>query len=520
MELVVLAIYEDCLVINKQHRFHIKQTNLPKDFLVPRTGTYWLAKVVSFEEDTRSLHLEVSNTSASKSDYVQSSPVSLKPSRRVVLRGALPQEEASPQEERPPNPSSDPRPTHAANCAPFTLPGEGQSINIRAYLSKLTFSNGSLCCPVSHDGEIVALELCLYPYSHHPWFVLRDRLGKDVLEVTISRKNGRLQAHSDDLGEIGFNQGKKDQSGAVEPGAVSSAARGESTTFLGTRFPLPEATGREVMETVKQNIPFSELSYAAGFVFFRFQYRGTGPDLTAKIHNSVIVPEYKLIERYFSKVIGKKKIAVEIVLNCQQTTYGKVLSAEVVSAMSADIDRIDATVVSEAEKSYCVDHLFSAEDPLVSLEDLLSPVIKTPESRSATKIIELITERRPNTTHALQLSYLAGLHQSQLLPVKVGKERGTKTFLFLVQGKDALFFVLEACNAKLATYIWVCPQISDELSSRPKEVESIIKSFEEKKRLAYRSARDEGFAFIEHQYQDEKADFVDWLQKFNATLEA
>ena len=109
---------------------------------------------------------------------------------------------------------------------------------------------------------------------------------------------------------------------------------------------------------------------------------------------------------------------------------------------------------------------------------------------------------------------MAGRHLAEIQPLKFGREKTAKTFLFVVQGKKSLYLVLEAINDTLATYIWACPDSPSEVALKTREVETLVCSFEENKRRAYRRGNHEDFFWIEHKYQNETEDFLTWQEEF------
>ena len=172
-------------------------------------------------------------------------------------------------------------------------------------------------------------------------------------------------------------------------------------------------------------------------------------------------------------------------------------------------------MIVEAEKKYCVDHLFSKSDKntLQSIEDLLSNAITDSEKLSPSTLIDVIAEKRGDSKHALQLKYLAQQHRGDLQPLRFGKEQSVKSFLFLLMGKQSLYFVLETIDEKLATYLWACPNSDQNLEDKTSEIESLVSSLEKGKRREYSGTDADGFYKIIHEYKNEEDDFLAWQQK-------
>lgn len=264
------------------------------------------------------------------------------------------------------------------------------------------------------------------------------------------------------------------------------------------------------------SLKMSDLEYTHGAVTFQIYVKDVNLKLVATIDNSAIIPEFRYVERYFKKIIGKSSISVNIRLRIKQDQFGKVQEAQFLSAWSPDIEKINPSVITEAQKDYSVDYLFSANEkaPLESVDDLLGEAIKEPEMRSAEALVKAITEKRSDCKHTLQLKYLAGQHLAEIQPLKFGRERAARTFLFVVQGRNSLYLVLEPINDTLATYLWACPDSPSEVAEKTKEVENLVCSFEEKRRRDYRKGEHIGFFRIEHRYKVEEDDFLIWQQEF------
>jgi len=519
---LVFTFCGDQIYINKRRLLLIDRTNLPRDLKKLNKGVYWSAKIIRYDEGQAVLHAEIENYSASKSDFDNAGniPSSLRKIHFASLNGDAIDAALGRTPKRWAPPSTQIHESTWQNKSllqdvPLREENYPLTVNVSADEGKLGAKDGYFFYQYTPPGgEKINLSICRYQPPGHSWpstYLFRHKLGKDTIEVVITLNQGKLEARSSDLEKFAPQEGISTLPKPI-PEEVQDYKHYSRTSLESSQdSPGLDWVEKEEICTVKMK----DLEYAPGAVSFQLHLQGSNKRLQATIYNPAIVPEFKHVERYFSKIIGKSSINAHVKLRIKHDFLGRVSEGLVLSTKSADIDKIDPSVVTEVQKDYCVDHLFAGGERtlLESVDDLLSS-IKNPELKSADALIEAITEKRSDCKHTLQLKYLAGRHLAEVQPLKFGREKTAKTFLFVVRGKNSLYLVLEAINDTLATYIWACPESAAEIALKTKEVENLVCSFEENRRRAYRKGHHEGFFLIEHKYQNENNDFLTWQEEF------
>lgn len=279
-------------------------------------------------------------------------------------------------------------------------------------------------------------------------------------------------------------------------------------------------------EIVKLDIkvPIVNLSYHDGYVTFQTTIDEKYPQITIRVDNYIIRKEFGSISNYLSKALSKQYALFEVLFEKEVDQRGTLHSVRVEKATSKDIERIDSSIIEDVKCEFLVEAIL---DGKVKIKDSHKP--KTPEefiddllgraNGENSPSTEVIMERAfqfKNPKHHLHLKYLASKHKEKVFKLRFSIL--PFAFLFLVEGNQKFFFVLETFHEELATYIWECEKSKEAMKGRFAEIEQLMVAFEETNRQKYLETEAKGFRRIYHKYTNEVDGFNRWRDDFEKVL--
>lgn len=278
--------------------------------------------------------------------------------------------------------------------------------------------------------------------------------------------------------------------------------------------------------TVKLDIkvPIVNLSYHDGYVTFSTKTVDLNKLVPVRVDNPLIRKEFGAVSNYLSKALEIKNALFEVWALKETDQLGRVHSVQIEKATSEDINRIDSSIIEEANCGFLVDSILGSNvkikdsHRLRTPEDLMGELLGKSGAEDAPSA-EVIMERAfkfKAAKHHLQLKYLASKHMKNIFKLRFSIS--PFSFLFLVEGCHKYFFVLEAFNDNLATYVWVCENNPGTLRVKFLEVEQLMSAFEEANRERYLSTKPEGFHRVFHNYTNEIDGFIRWKEGFEEVL--
>jgi hypothetical protein len=520
MKTIIIKIVKDGIFINNQQFVQRKKTNLSEKQISINNENYLVAEILRHDPAHKIIQVKVLNNEGSKEEFYASEPIPYTILRvnffSLDFTSLLSDDNHEKHQKNEAASLNEEVEIYFKNkeireISIDEMPTEGHPVIHQVKPDQVRKKNSYFVYPLIHNGEKELLKMLVYSLASMDTTLstelFQQKLGKDTIDIVLSIENGKLTARSPDLAKAVPSARSIPE---IQSHFVEDVPRNH---YPQINTPPPPLVMEWIEVEERIAVPIVDLGYSFGFVSFEFKFLPTGEKLSVKIPNQVILPEFKYIAKYFCNIIRKETISASVRLSLKKDQYGKIHEGKVLSASSSDITKINHNVVLEAQKVYCVEHLFLIEEKSMSVDDLLGSAIKNQEMRSATSLIDVVIEKRTDCMHTLQLKYLAGEHLGQIQPLIIGREQNARTFLFLIRGQNSLYFVLEPINEKLATYIWTCPANVEEIASKTREIESLVCSLDEKKRLAYRKTKSEGFFSIWHKYSDETDDFLIWQQK-------
>lgn len=264
--------------------------------------------------------------------------------------------------------------------------------------------------------------------------------------------------------------------------------------------------------------PLKKTQFKMGFVELEKKIKGR--EVTIKIFNDNIIPEFDHVKPYFARALGQRKIRVTGKMDID--VNGRVRS----KCRSREIDQINQELISivrkldlrnmilknmelDTDKS-----LFTPEEYFDHCADRsLGKMGRKEDTNLMAEILEIEEIRNKK-----QLHYLSGKLQSKdaglrfTLSPKFG-------FLFYVKGERMDHFILELLNDH-ATYIWSISNRGISLESKFRTIELQIEKIRELGRRKYMvSPIQEDLLFQRLNHADSTSNFIDGFPKWKARLE-
>ncbi len=272
------------------------------------------------------------------------------------------------------------------------------------------------------------------------------------------------------------------------------------------------------------SVRFTDAQFKLGYVGFTKYIKELNSNVSFKIVNDYILPEFDPIKSWFSKIFKAKTFKITASISSSGENISEV------TATSHQIDRINSEFLesikyqrtmslTKAPKFTNPDKtLFTAEDVFNELnsDDPQGNAFKQSEIDILNFLLDNHTIR--NKRH---LEYLSGSKQSAHNKLRFTLHPNFG-FLFLIEGEECYHYVWELLNSH-ATYIWSIPKTDLELKLQYKRIESSINSIRDQGREGYKRAYRENhidndlvFSFIDH--DEITSNFVDGFAKWKHRL--
>lgn len=252
----------------------------------------------------------------------------------------------------------------------------------------------------------------------------------------------------------------------------------------------------------KIKIPIEELEFHYGSVVFKYLISEMSITLEFQVENIEIRPEFEVLKPYFIKTLNTRNISVELKAEFE---YGKLVSQ---LAFSSDIARINKEVIEGVKfqflnyellkklaptgnKILTFDEVQEQEKIYSNAKDLLNDILKNKQYR-----------------HTRHIQYLAEKHENQIMKIRF--VLNPFSFVFLLDGVNNYFIVLETLDTEEATYIWRSPKNKMLLMEEVKQIDNQLSIIKEKGRQAFLENCPENFTRIIHDYSENKKGFIIW----------
>lgn len=296
-----------------------------------------------------------------------------------------------------------------------------------------------------------------------------------------------------------------------------TAFRGKNPAVRHSSNPAPQPV--VVTKELSLRIPFSNLTYEMGSVSFEYAAIHRLPAVKINVPNPCVRPEFKFVVPYLAKVLKREEARFSILLK-KTTLSGVDQSISIERATSPDINRITPELIENVNTKHVLDSVFKRrsslddEDILQPVKDVRSSLSNEDDPRQVLKLILGIRESK----HHKQLQFLSTRHREDIANLRFTTD--PVAFLFLLEGDRRYYFVLEAYDQALATYVWESGKYDGAIQAKLEELQKLMVGFRNSSRLDYRRSNPEGFSFIEHDYSDEIVGFQKWQDNLTKIIGA
>jgi len=277
-------------------------------------------------------------------------------------------------------------------------------------------------------------------------------------------------------------------------------------------FDEPETETAPSSETVsiKERIcvSFDDLDFRYGSISFNYLVKGTGQSLEFEIENEHIRPEFEVLKAYFSKILKKRTVTIDL----QAAFQGENLLSQM--ATSPDLDKINEEIIEIARFRFVARTFFGnakKQPPGMNLMDIdqLQSQDEGMHSlyESGEKLLDDLLKHK-DVIHYRQLRYLAEKHQSNILKIRF--VLNPFSFVFLLSGDEQYHLVLETLDTREATYIWHVGKDRQDLRDQLKRIDQQLSLIRNEGRQAFLESQPMNFSRILHDYYDGQKGFIQW----------
>lgn len=264
--------------------------------------------------------------------------------------------------------------------------------------------------------------------------------------------------------------------------------------------------------TINERIKVSidQLDFRFGTIAFKYKNRRLLAELEFEIENDYIRPEFDVLKPYFSKILGFKKVEIDILVEFENNILVSQL------ATSSHIDSINRELIETVRFTFVEKTFFGNKSSVLSEFDATEDQKDTGGLyQSEQELLEDILKNK-SVKHFRQLQYLATNNVSTIL--KLRYVLNPFAFVFLLSGKNQFHLVLETLDTEEATYIWHLNKDITTLKNNLSRIDKELNSIKNEGRQAYLESRPIDFSRIIHDYSDDNKGFVLWRDQLEEKL--
>lgn len=275
----------------------------------------------------------------------------------------------------------------------------------------------------------------------------------------------------------------------------------QATLFDEAKEEIPTLNNVFTIEK-KIKVPIDELEFHYGSVAFKHPVVEMNTELQFHVENNEIRPEFEALKPYFIKTLKSRTISVDLFAEFEN---GKLISQ---LALSIDLDRINKEVVEGVKFQFLNKGLLKQFSP--KMKNILTFDELQEQDKIYSKAEVLLNEILKNKQykHSQHIQFLADRHKSQVMKIRF--VLNPFSFVFLLEGKQSYFVVLETLDTEEATYIWHTKKNKASLIEEVKQIDNQLSVIREKGRQTFLEKSPENFAKIIHDYSDNKKGFIIW----------
>lgn len=298
----------------------------------------------------------------------------------------------------------------------------------------------------------------------------------------------------------------------------------QNSTFRSDSQYIPYKTELEY----EFSISFKDLTFLLGCVNFKKHIKSIDKEISFKILNQCLLPEFENIKGWFAKKLGVKRIKVVVVITSNDGQITETIASskhiDLITAEHIDSIKYQRILALTKESKIAIPDkaLFTADELFTQIDsgDIEGNVLNQTEE----DILNFFLERN-GVRNKKQLKYLSSRKQSENRKLKYTLYPNFG-FLFIVEGKRSTHFIWELLNSN-ATYVWSIEKLEKDLELQSKRIEDIINTIRvggrEKYKRDYKSNHQDNdliFKYISHEYIDSDSidGFPKWKNKLNEQL--
>ncbi|MCA6441243.1 MAG: hypothetical protein IM598_10560 [Chitinophagaceae bacterium] len=262
--------------------------------------------------------------------------------------------------------------------------------------------------------------------------------------------------------------------------------------------PPPIEPPKPVRFTEPHTFDIRQAVFDDGTISFTLKVKSMFQNVEVTINNPSVKKYFDAVKNYIYKLFGSKKTSCLVTFEVRDR---KCVAVEVGDCV---LSSMDETILQHIHDGWIKQVVLSAErDEIVSLDELVEQV-RDETLNPETVFNHIVQEEK--TKHYHHLRFLSARQAIDLQKLSLtGKPI---SFVFLTRENGALFLIWETYLSEEATYIWKLAKPEQVL-----EKYALILEMRKSKRMIYRRKKEEGFYYIEHDYQQAMNGFHKWKEE-------
>ena len=263
----------------------------------------------------------------------------------------------------------------------------------------------------------------------------------------------------------------------------------------------------KISKTIR--VDFEELNFEFGSVSFNYEITSKNISIEFNIENDFLRPEFDILKTYFSKVIGKRKVTINISIELD----GEQVISQI--AESDDIDMINREIIDNVKFNFIEHNLFK-KSKNKNIVDIIETENETQKLfPSNIELLSSILDKK-DVKHYSQLRYLANSHNNSLLKLRFITQ--PFSFVFIISGKFQHHIILETLDTEEATYVWHIDKTSSDINLQLNIINDDLNKIQVEGRQHFLEKQPDNFSRIIHDYSDSKRGFIVWRDSLEMML--
>lgn len=278
---------------------------------------------------------------------------------------------------------------------------------------------------------------------------------------------------------------------------------------------------KTILISLNTKVDFTKLKFRDGYILCDIYVKEVNEEIEIKIPQNYIMHEFGSLINYFKKMIGPY-VFIEAELKIELSPDNIYINHVVIKISSEEIKRISADLIDQIQVKHLFKNMIGKKNNIDSSlfkllqENQIDLELNKGNRINEKKFFEIINNPQYGFKHNSNINFLSQHNKNEIFRLKFFL--ASQSFLFLLEGKNNYFFILEVLNKDYATYLWSYPKDISLLKKSYYELYDSTLQFE-LNRLVYLKEQPLNFHRIIHDDINKSSEsFLEWKNKLNHVI--